>query len=118
MVFVTGSGDLLSLTGGAETIADSGSGNTYIIPIAGKGADTFTGNILTQGDTLDFKSALAATNWNGAAATLPNYLTVSSTAAGAVVSLAAASGGAGTAIATIAGATGLTYSTLLAHSIT
>ncbi len=118
MLFLKGSGDIVNLSGGANTITDTGRGNTYILPTAGKGTDSFTGNILNLGDTVDLKSALAATNWNGAAATLSQYLTVADSTKGATLSIAATSGGAGAAIATINGATTLNLSGLLAHAIT
>jgi hypothetical protein len=118
LVFIKGSGDIVSLTGGADTITDTGSNNTYILPAAGKGSDAFTSNILTIGDTLDLKPALAATNWNGSASTLSQYLTVTDTTKGATLSIAATSGGTGVAIGSISGATTATLSSLLAHSIT
>ena len=118
LVFIKGSGDIVSLTGGADTITDSGSTNTYILPASGKGSDAFTSNILTTGDTLDLKPALAATNWNGSASTLSNYLTVTDSAKGATLSIAATSGGTGVAIGSISGATTATLTSLLAHSIT
>ncbi|MEA2740362.1 MAG: hypothetical protein QOH05_3669, partial [Acetobacteraceae bacterium] len=118
MVFVTGSGNVLSLSGGANTITDTGGGNTYILPAAGNGTDSFTSNILTQADTLDLKTALAAADWTGTASTLAKYLTVADSAAGATLSIAPTSGGAGVAIATINGATTSTLTDLLAHAIT
>jgi hypothetical protein len=118
MLFISGAGDIVSLAGGADTITDTGSGNTYILPAAGNGTDTFTSNILNnKGDTLDFKTALAATSWNGTSATLPNYLTVTNASGKAVISIAATSGGTGTTIATLSSSTSLSLSTLLAHSI-
>lgn len=118
MLFLSGSGDIVSLSGGASTITDTGTGNTYILPAAGHGSDTFTSNILAAGDTLDLKTALAATNWNGMTSTLSHYLTVTDSAQGARLSIAPTSGGAGVAIATIDGATAVTRSSLLAHAIT
>ena len=118
MLFLNASGDVVSLSGGAETVTDSGAANTYILPAAGHGSVSFTSNILTTADVLDLKPALAATNWNGAAATLANYLTVSDQASGATLSIAATSGGAGVAIASIAGASSANLSSLLAHAIT
>jgi hypothetical protein len=118
IVFIKGSGDIVNLTGGTDTITDTGSGNTYLLPAAGKGVDAFTSNILTQNDTLDLKPALAATNWNGSSATLANYLKVTTSSSGASIAIAATSGGPGTTIATISGATNLNLSALLSHSIT
>ncbi len=118
MLFLSGSGDIVNLSGGANTVTDTGSGNTYILPAAGNGTDTFTSNILATGDTLDLKTALAATDWNGAGATLSNYLTVADSAQGATLSVAPTSGGAGLAIATINGAIGTDLTSLLAHALT
>jgi hypothetical protein len=118
LVFIQGSGDIVNLSGGTDTITDTGSNNTYILPASGKGTDAFTSNILTIGDTLDLKPALAATNWNGSASTLSQYLTVADTTKGATLSIAATSGGKGVAIGSISGATTATLSSLLAHSIT
>lgn len=118
MVFVGGSNDVADLSAGSSTVTDTGGGNTYVLPAAGTGTATFTSDILSAGDTLDLKSALAATDWDGAVSTLPNYLSVSDSSQGAVVSIAPHSGGSGTAIATIAGATNLDLNAVLAHSIT
>ena len=118
LVFIKGSGDFVSLSGGADTITDTGSGNTYILPAAGQGTDTFTSNILNIGDTLDLKVALAATNWTGTASTLAKYLTVTDTASGATLAIAPTSGGVGVAIASISGATTANLTSLLTHSFT
>ena len=118
MMFISGSGDTVNLAGGVNTITDTGSGNTYILPAAAKGSDIFTKNVLTDGDTLDLRSALSATTWNGSASTLANYLTVTNPSQGSVLSIASTSGGSSVAIATINGATGTTLSSLLAHAVT
>ncbi len=116
MVFISGSNDIVSLSGGKDSITDTGSNNGYVLAAAGKGYDTFTNNILTGGDTLDLRTALAATTWNGAASTLSNYLTVTDSAKGAVLSIASGSSTVG--LAMIDGATTANLTGLLAHSIT
>jgi hypothetical protein len=118
MIFIGGSGDTVNLSGGTNTIADTGGGNTYIIPAAASGSDIFAVSVLTDGDTLDLRSALAATTWDGSASTLANYLTVTNPSQGTVLSIAPTSGGTGVAVATINGATGTTLSSLLAHALT
>ena len=118
LLFLSGSGDVVSLSGGTDTVTDSGGGNTYILPAAGKGTDVFTSNILTIGDTLDLKTALAATKWTGSASTLSKFLTVTDSAQGATLSISATSGGSGVAIAAIHGATTANLTSVLAHSIT
>jgi hypothetical protein len=89
-----------------------------VLPAAGGGLVSFPGDILNAGGALDLTNALAATDWNGTASTLPDYVTVTDTSAGAVISLATTAGGPGTAIATIPGATDLNLDTLLAHAVT
>jgi hypothetical protein len=117
--------DTMALIGGSSDAADPatasgslGGGTVYVLPAAGSGPVTFADDILNAGATLDLTNALAATDWNGAASALPDYLTVTDTSAGAVVSLATTAGGPGTAIATIPGATDLNLDTLLAHAVT
>jgi hypothetical protein len=118
MVLISGSGDSVNLSGGTDTITDTGGGNTYVIPAAGKGYDIFTSNVLTAGDTLDLRAALAATTWNGSASTLANYLEVTNPSQGTVLSISPTSGGTGVARATIEGASGTTLSSLLGHALT
>ncbi len=116
MVFVTGSGDNLNLTGGTETITDNGANNTYVLPTAGHGMDVFKTDILGHGGILDLRPALAATAWAGSAATLPQYLSVANGTSGAVLSISATAGGAGTAIASIAGSS-QTLNGVISHAI-
>jgi hypothetical protein len=118
LVNITGTGDTVNLSGGNDTITDTYGNNTYILPAAGNGTDTFSSDILTTADTLDLKTALAATDWNGSTSTLANYLTVADSATGAILSVAATSGGSGVMIATIDGANTASLTDLLAHSIT
>ena len=106
------------LKGAGAGVSSSSSGQTYVIPAAGNGVEAFTSNILAMGDTLNLTTALAATNWNGSASTLSNYLKVTNSTQAATLSISATSGGSSVAIATIDGATTATLSSLLAHSIT
>jgi beta-glucanase (GH16 family) len=117
MVFISGSGDIVSLTGGTNTITDTGHGNTYIIPIAGQGRDVFTGDILKINDTLDLSPALAGTSWNGASSTLSAYVHVSNSGSNAVISISAAANSAATNVVTLQGGSGETLTSIIAHSI-
>jgi hypothetical protein len=49
MLFLSDKGDIVTVTGGADTITDAGSDNTYGLPAASEGSDTFTGNVLHAG---------------------------------------------------------------------
>jgi hypothetical protein len=111
-------GSNMSLIGSASAPASAGDGPVYTLPAAGGAPMDFTGNVLNEGATLDLTSALAATDWNGAASTLPDYLAVTDTSTGAEISLSTTAGGAGSVIATIPGATDLNFDTLMAHAIT
>lgn len=111
--FISGSGGAAAPTSGT-----SGDGAVYVLPAAGNGVLGFASDILGAGGTLDLSAALAATDWNGAASTLPGYLTVTNSSAGATISIAPTFDGPGTAIATIPGATSLDLNGLLAHAIT
>jgi hypothetical protein len=106
------------LKGSVAAVSPSSSGHTYVLPAAGHAAESFTSNILAMGDRLDLTTALAATNWNGSASTLPNYLTVADSAKGATLSISATSGGRRVVIATIDGASNASLSSVLASSIT
>ena len=117
-MFISGSGNTINLTGGTETITDLGGANTYVIPAAGKGYDTFTTDVLNLNDVLDLRPALKATNWTGTASTLSRYLSVVDTPQGATLSISATSNGTKSAIAFIGGASTETLSTLLTHAIT
>ena len=103
---------------GNSTGSTSGTGGVYVLPAAGSGVLALAGDVLDAGGTLDLTAALAATDWNGTASTLPGYLAVTDTSAGATISIAPTFDGSATAIATIAGATSLDLKTLLAHAMT
>ena len=64
------------------------------------------------------RASPAATDWNGAASTLANYVTLAGSATGTVLSVAPTSGGTGVAIATIDGTSNATLSDWLSHLIT
>ncbi len=106
------------LKGSVAAASPASGGHTYVVPAAGQGAEIFTSNILAMGDRLDLTTALAATNWDGSASTLPNYLTVTNSAQAATLSISATSGGPRVAIATIDGASTTSLSSLLNSSIT
>jgi|1185.fasta_scaffold24175_1 hypothetical protein len=115
MSLIGGSSDPMALAAGTD---GGDGGKVYVLSAAGNGPLNFTSDVLDNGGILDLRNALAATDWNSAASTLPDYLTVTDTSAGAVVSIASTSGGAQTVIATIPDAIDLNLDALLAHSIT
>ena len=113
MSLISGSNDTEALAAGTN-----GGGNVYVLPAAGNGPVASTSDILNTANTPDLTTALAATDSNGAASTLPNYPTVTDSSEGAAALITATLGRSGTAIGTNAGASDLNFGTLLAHSIT
>ena len=118
---IAGSGNVVNAGSGWNTIADSGSGNTIVLPKAGQGTDAIYGYVLQQNDTLDMRSLLAATRWNGSAATLTDFIHISAPdGVDAVISVipSGATGGASYHVATVYGAGPVSLATVLAHSLT
>ena len=115
---ISGSGNVVTASGGSATINDSGTGNTIVLPGTGGGTDDIYGYVLTNGDTLDLRSALAGTNWNGTEGTLGEYLSVSTHNNSAAISLSPNGSASGSVIATLQGSGPVTMATLLQHAIT
>jgi hypothetical protein len=97
-------------------LSGGGGNETFVLPVAGNGTDTITGFTETNGDVLDLRPALAATLWNGMAATLANYLKVTDSGGSTILSVTPNGIGAGTVIATLSGAGNLGLSDLLSHN--
>ena len=119
-IFVGGSNNVVDAGGGNNTIYDMANpGDTIVMPSAGNGFDNVT---VTPGADpfLDFRTALAGTDWNGAAATLPSYIHVASDSGGTSISLSATANGGATAIASVSQLVGPQWdlSAVLAHAVT
>jgi hypothetical protein len=114
---VTGHSDKMTLIGN-NTIADTGGRNTYVLPIAGQGYDVFTTNVLTARDVLNLDTTMyQGTDWNGKAATVPNYLALTSDGhGGGILAVSATSGGPKVAFADFAGV-GTNLNALLANAV-
>jgi beta-glucanase (GH16 family) len=120
LFFISGNANTFNLSGGIESITDSGSGgNSFKLPAAGNGSAVFNAPVLTNGDVFDLKAALAATNWTGSSSSLGSYLHPVTSGANTelLVSTTAGGKGAGTLLATFDNQT-VKLSTILAHSIT
>ena len=115
---IAGSGNVVKASGGNVTIDDGGSGNTIVLPGAASGNDDIFGYVLQNGDTLDLRSALASTTWNGSQDMLGNYLSVSTSNNNAVISLSTTGSGTGSAIAILQNAGQVSLAALLPHAIT
>jgi hypothetical protein len=118
MVFIKGSGNTMALQGGAETISDAGSNNTFVVPAAGAGLEIFTTNPLVT-DKLDFRDALKATDWDGTAGKLGDYLRLNNGVNGTSISISPDGKAAHAAgVVLLQGQHNVGLSTLMAHSLT
>lgn len=122
MAFINdGTGQVIDAGPGAHMLQDDGSNNTIVLPAAGKGSDTISGDVLQNGDQFDMRGMLAATSWTGDPATLGDFVSMGTDASGnGVISVnpTGAGGGSSTAVATLVGSGAVPLSTLMAHSIT
>ena len=116
-VFISGSHDSIQMSGGTETIQESGTNNTYVLPKVGSGYDVMTGSEMTNGDTFDFRTALAATKWDGLSSDLSKYMHVATSGGNTTVSISTTSGGSATHVLVLDGVKE-SLSQILAHSIT
>ena len=115
-ISVGGAGNTIDAGGGKNTIFGGSGGDTFVLPAAGSGFDTISGFTLTNNDLLDIRAALAATAWNGATATLGNYLKVASNGGATSLAIAPSGSGGGTGIASLVGTGTLSLADLLAHN--
>lgn len=111
-----GSGSTINADAGTNSITGGTGLDTFVLPTAGQGFDSISGFTETNGDVLDLRAALAATNWNHNAATLGNYLKVTNSSGNTMLAIASSGSGAGTGIATLTGAGNLGLADLLSHN--
>jgi len=118
---IGGSASVVNAGLGVNTISDGGTGNTFALPKSG-GTYNFFGYVLQNSDLLDLRPLLAATSWNGAQATLANFLNTTASPDGAntmlVVTPTGAATGASYTAATFNGSGAVSLTTLLSHSLT
>jgi hypothetical protein len=116
-ITIGGTGNLVNAGGGTNRITDSGSGNTLVMPGGGRGFDDIFGNVLTNGDKLDFTVALAATRWDGLVSDVGAFLHIGSTASGDMqIAVSTVAGGGGARVAVLHGVAAVNLPTLLAHA--
>src|SRR5208337_3464984 len=86
---ISGTGNVVNAGGGHNIITDTGSGNTLVMPDAGAGFDEIFAGVGSLIDTIDLRPLLAATSWNGSASTLHDYFKVKTVGNGGSVELLA-----------------------------
>ena len=116
-VDIAGANNLVDAGIGWNTIKDNGSNNTLVLHAATGIRQDLYGAILTNGDVLDVRNVLGATNWNGSASTVASYITVQSANNGADTNLlvSATAGGKGTIFANLHNTGTVTEAMLLPH---
>ena len=112
-----GSGNDVVNQGGTDTLTDSGTNNTIIVPLAGQGLDTINGGVLSNGDTFDLRSALAATTWDQKLSDLGGYLSLGTSGSNALVQLSTTYDGAPVTIAVLNGSGSISLSDFVAHAL-
>ncbi len=115
-ISVAGTGNVIDAGAGTNTINDSGSGNTIVMPGAGAGMDQIYGYVARNGDRFDFSAALHATAWNGAPATVGQFLHVSTSGNDAIISISTAANGPAARVADLHGSGAVSLTTLLGFS--
>jgi Ca2+-binding RTX toxin-like protein len=98
-----GSGNTVDAGAGSNVLFNTGSKNTIILPAAAHGSDSIRGpsvteSVLSNGDRLDLRPALAATTWTGDRLTISNYLRVTSYNGNSTVKVVADGSPEGTAV--------------------
>jgi hypothetical protein len=112
---IAGSGNVIDAGSGSNRIEDSGSANTLVMP--GKGRDDVYGYVLQQRDTIDFRSALKGTAWNGQQSTLGNFLHVGMNGNDAIITVSATADGAAVGTMDLHDSGPLSMAGLLAQSL-
>ena len=103
--------------GGTDTLTDTGTNNTIVLPLAGQGLDTINGSVLANGDTFDLRAALAATTWDQQLSDLGDYLTLGTSGSNALVEISTTSGGTPITIGILEGAGSVSLSSFVAHAL-
>jgi beta-mannanase len=118
LFFISGHADTFNLSGGTETVTDSGSGsNMFRLPAAADGSAVFTTGVLSNADVLDLTAALKGTSWTGSASSLGSYLHVEQSGTNTELLVSASASGSRTLLATFEASKAL-LATILSHSIT
>ncbi|TAL03744.1 MAG: hypothetical protein EPO08_03385 [Rhodospirillaceae bacterium] len=115
---VGGAGNKITVGSGTTTIYDSGTNSSITFGKVGTPNTNIYGYALAQGNTLNFVPVLAGTQWDGAQATLGNFLKVTNAGTDTLISVnpSGLSGGVTYPVATLHGYAYVTLTTLLADS--
>jgi hypothetical protein len=112
---IAGSGNVIDAGSGTNRIEDSGSANTLVMP--GRGRDDVYGYVIQNGDTIDFRSALKATGWNGQSTTLAKFLHVAISGNDAIITVSATASGPAIGTMDLHDSGALSLAGLLTHAV-
>ncbi len=119
LIFISGSDDKFTLSGGTETVIDQGKGgNTFYLAAAGNGAINFNWELIAAGDVFNLTTPLAGTSWDKSAGDIGSYLhtTQSNGTTQLLLTNSATSQATGTLLASWNG--NYSLSQILAHAVT
>jgi hypothetical protein len=112
-----GSFNLIVNQGGTDTLTDTGTNNTIVLPLAGQGQDTIHGSVLANGDIFDLRPALAATTWDQQLSDIGNYLSLGTSGSNALVEISSTSGGTPITAAVLVGQGAVSLSDFITHAL-
>jgi len=114
------SSDRMHFIGGTHDAVTAGGGSYSATPLvmAGSGTEDVHGFDPGKGDTIDFRTVLQETAWDGRQSTLGDFLHVGTSGHDAIVTVSAAAHGAAVATLDLHDSGPLSMGALLAHAIT
>jgi Ca2+-binding RTX toxin-like protein len=118
-IYFGGAGNVVYTGYGADVLHNSGTNGRIVFDKAGIGVTDIYGYVLRNGDTLDLRTTLANTRWNGDTSTLANFIKISTVSNDAVISInpTGVAGATTHKLAVLQDAGNVSLSTLLAHSM-
>ncbi len=118
-IYFGGSGNVIYTGNDNDVLNSSGTNSRIVFGKVGEGVTDIYGYVLKNGDTLDLRTTLANTSWNGDTTKLANFIKISTVSNDAIISINA-TGVAGATmqkLAVLHDAGTVSLSTLLAHSL-
>ena len=116
-IMFAGSGNIIVNQGGTDTLTDTGTNNTIVLPLAGQGLDTIHGSVLSNGDTFDLRAALAATTWDQQLSDIGNYLTLGTSGSNTLVQISVTDDGTPITDAVLVGQGAVSLSSFVSHAL-
>jgi hypothetical protein len=119
IISFSGSGNVIYTGDDSDVLNSSGTNSRIVFGKAGEGVTDIYGYVLKNGDTLDLRTTLDNTSWNGDTTKLANFIKISTVNNDAVISINATGVAGATThkLAVLHDAGAVTLSTLLAHSL-